>query len=93
MRIVGLALAALLFLAGVRSAVRSLAEPVPTDDGGSRLLIAVHDASRALFWFSLAGFFVAFEVASEPWNVRWLILVPIAMAVVRLLTASALARR
>jgi hypothetical protein len=80
-------------LFGVVSAFRSLSRPAGEDeDGRARLLIALHDAAKALFWFSLGGFFLAYGIADEPQGVRWLALIPIAMAGVRLLAATALSR-
>jgi hypothetical protein len=84
--------AGLLFLFGVISAVRSLGEPPAEERGGTRLLIAIHDASRAIFWFSLGGFFLAFGLTDRAPEVRWVVLVPILMAIVRVLTAIRLAR-
>jgi hypothetical protein len=85
-------LAGLLFLFGTVSAVRSLREPPAEEPGGTRLLIAIHDASRAIFWLSLGGFFLAFGLADRAPEVRWLVLVPVLMAIVRVLTAIRLAR-
>ena len=86
-------LAAVLFLAGAVSASRSLSAPAEGDeDGRTRLLIAVHDAAKALFWFALGAFVLAYELAAEPQGVRWLALIPLGMAVVRLLAATALSR-
>jgi hypothetical protein len=85
-------LAGLLFLFGLVSAVRSLAEPPAEERGGTRLLIAIHDASRAIFWLSLGGFFLAFGLTDRAPEVRGLVLVPVLMAVVRVLTAIRLAR-
>ena len=85
-------LAALLFLAGIVSATRSLREPVVDESGRGRLLIALHEVARALFWFSLGAFFLAWGLVEEPWSVRWLGLIPIGMAALRLVTATLLAR-
>ena len=84
--------AGLLFLFGVVSAVRSLSDPPAEERGGTRLLIAIHDASRAIFWLSLGGFFLAFALTDQAPEVRWLVLVPVLMAIVRVLTAIRLAR-
>ena len=73
---------------GVVSAVRSLREPVALDDPRSRLLLAVHDAGKALFWLSLGAFFVVYELADEPQDVRWLALIPVGMAALRLISAA-----
>jgi hypothetical protein len=85
-------LAGLLFLFGVVSAARSLLEPVTDDQAGTRLLIAIHQAAKALFWFSLGGFFLAYRLTDGAPEVRWLVLVPVGMAGLRLLAASRLSR-
>lgn len=85
--------AILLLLIGLGSAWRSLADPVPATDAGSRFLIAVHQASKAGFWFAFGGFFLAYGLLEEPGGLRWLALVPVGMAVLRLGSALLLARR
>jgi hypothetical protein len=82
----------LFVLFGLVSAVRSLASPATAEERRIRLLIAVHDAAKAMFWISLGGFFVLYAAAEEQDVVRWLALVPIGMAAIRLLTASVLSR-
>lgn len=84
--------AGFMFLFGVISAVRSLGEPPAEERGGTRLLIAIHDASRAMFWLSLGGFFLAFGLTDRAPEMRILVLLPVVMAVVRVLTAIRLAR-
>ncbi len=81
-------LAGALFLFGVVSAVRSLAEPSVEERRGDRVLIAVHDAARAMFWLSLGGFFLALGLSRGASEVRWLLLIPLGMAAVRLVSAS-----
>jgi hypothetical protein len=85
-------LAVPLLLIGVVTAARSLADPVPAEDGRSRLLVAVHEASKAGFWLSLGGFFLLYGLADEPQDYRWFALVPVGMAALRLGTAALLAR-
>ncbi len=80
--------AGLFFLFGLVSAVRSLREPVVDESGRARVLIAVHDAAKALFWLALGSFFLAYGLAEEPQNVRWLALIPVGMAALRLITAT-----
>jgi hypothetical protein len=82
----------LLMVFGLVSAVRSLVSPATADERGIRLLIAIHDAAKAMFWISLGGFFVLYAAAEEQEVVRWLVLVPIVMAAIRLLSASVLSR-
>jgi hypothetical protein len=45
-----------------------------------------------MFWISLGGFFILYAAAEEQDVVRWLALVPIGMAAIRLLSASVLSR-
>lgn len=88
-----LTLAGLFGLFGLVSASRSLATPSGAgQEGRSRLLFAVHDAAKALFWLALGGFFLVYGLAEEPQAVRWVALVPLAMAAVRFLSAAALSR-
>lgn len=82
-----------LVLIGLWSAWRSLAQPVPAEDAGSRFLIAVHQASKAGFWFGFGAFFLAYGLLEHPEGFRWFALVPVGMAVLRLATALLLARR
>lgn len=81
-----------LFVFGLVSAYRSLSRPPAGEEGRVRLLVAVHDAAKAMFWITLGGFFVLYAAAEEQDVVRWLMIVPVVMAAVRLLTASALSR-
>lgn len=85
-------LAALFAAFGVVSAFRSLASPQVADDGRSRFLVAVHDTAKALFWFSLGAFFLTYGLAEDPLSVRWVGLIPIGMAALRLVAAAVLAR-
>ena len=84
--------AGLFFLFGVVSAVRSLREPVVDESGRARVLIALHDTVKALFWISLGTFFLAWGLAEEPQSIRWLALIPVGMAATRLVVATFLAR-
>jgi hypothetical protein len=81
-----------LLLIGIGSAVRSLAEPFSAESGRSRFLVAVHDAAKAGFWLTLGGFFLIYGLVEEPFGWRWFALVPLAMAGLRLFTATILAR-
>ena len=85
-------LGGLFILFGVVSAVRSLGEPPTDEERRIRLLIAIHDAAKAMFWISLGGFFILYAAAEEQDVVRWLAAVPVALAALRLLVASALSR-
>jgi hypothetical protein len=84
--------AAPLLLIGVISGVRSVMEPIGAEDGRSRFLIAVHEASKAGFWLTLGGFFLVYGVAADPQSWRWFALVPIGMAALRLGSAALLSR-
>jgi len=90
--VLGWALAAVFFLVGVRTTLT----PTRLDElisGRDRLLIALHDASRAGFWLALAALFVGFSLVDDPFEFRWFVMVPIGMAAVRLLAAVGLSRR
>jgi hypothetical protein len=82
-----------LLLIGLGSAWRSLAEPIPADRAGDRLLVAIHQASKAGFWFAFGGFFLAYGLFEHPEGFRWIALVPVGMAALRLGTAFLLSRR
>jgi hypothetical protein len=86
------AVAAVFLLIGTMTAVRSLRNPVAGEDGRARFLIAIHEASKSLFWLSLAGFFLAYGILVEPQSIRYAALIPIGFAALRLLTAALLAR-
>lgn len=86
------AVAAVFLLFGVVTAARSLRNPVAGEDSRARFLIAVHEASRSLFWLSLAGFFLAYGILGEPQSIRFAALIPIGFAGLRLLMAALLAR-
>jgi hypothetical protein len=83
--------APLLFI-GLYSAIRSIQDPVPAEDGRSRFLIAVHEASKAGFWLTFGGFFLAYGLLEQPQTFRWFAMVPLGMAALRLITATFLAR-
>jgi hypothetical protein len=85
-------LAAPFLLVGAYSAWRSLAEPIPAENGRSRFLIAVHEAAKAGFWLTFGGFFLAYGLLEEPQSFRWFALVPVGMAGLRLAIAALLAR-
>lgn len=62
-------------------------------EGWERLLVAVHDASRAGFWFALSGLFLGFALIDDAASFRWFALIPIGMAALRMLAAVRLSRR
>jgi hypothetical protein len=84
--------AGVLFLFGVLSALRSLTEPPGPDDLRSRLLIAVHDAAKAGFWLAFAAGFLAFGLVEAAFVGRLLVVVGLALAALRLVMATLLAR-
>jgi hypothetical protein len=81
-----------LFLIGVVSAARSFGHARPGDPPRVRLLILLHDAARAGFWFGLALLFVGYALLDRPKDATWVLLLPLLFAGIRLLTAQALAR-
>lgn len=76
--------AGLLILVGLWVAWESLKEPMELRTGRERFLFALHEASRAGFWLALGAWFLGLAFLEEPQTWRWFILVPIAMAVLRL---------
>jgi hypothetical protein len=81
-----------LLLIGLYSAIRSIQNPVPAEDGRSRLLVAIHEGCKAGFWLTFGGFFLAYGLLDQPQTFRWFAMVPLSMAALRLLTAALLAR-
>lgn len=87
-----LAAGGLLLLIGVRSAVSSIREVAPDEPGRVRALIALHEAAKAGFWLALGVFFLGYATVEEPQDFRWFVMIPIAMAGLRLVAATLLAR-
>jgi hypothetical protein len=85
--------AAVLILFGLVSAARSLASSAGADDVQSRWLLAVHDTAKAGFWLAFGAAFLAFGLLQEAWTGRLLVVVGLALAGVRLLAATLLARQ
>jgi len=79
-------------LIGLRSALQSIRQETPDESGRVRALIAMHEAAKAGFWLALGAFFIGYATVSEPQEFRWFVLVPIAMAGLRLVAATLLAR-
>ena len=85
--------AAVSFILGVRAVltpVRFEGGPLPGQD---RMLVALYEASRAGFWFALAGLFVGFAMVEDPRAFSILAVVPVILAGLRMLAAVRLARR
>jgi hypothetical protein len=77
--------------AGVRSVVIALRRPFEPADTRERFLYALHLTARAGWWFTLALFFLAYGLVEEPQDLRWFLLVPIALAGIQLLSGLGLA--
>ena len=76
--------AAVLILVGLWVAYYSLKEPMEVRSARERVLVALHEASRAGFWLALGAWFLGLALIEEPQTWRWFILVPIGMAALRL---------
>jgi hypothetical protein len=76
----------------VRSALTSIRQVSSDEAGRIRALIALHEAAKAGFWLALGAFFLGYATVAEPQEFRWFVLVPIAMAGLRLVVATLLAR-
>ena len=87
-----LTLAGLLFAAGIRSLIVWLRTEFDAESPSERVLFALHAAARAGIWLSLAALFLGYAVVNEPQGIRWLALVPLALAGLQLLTGMALSR-
>jgi hypothetical protein len=85
-------IAAVLLMVGVGSAVRSLRETTAGGSAVDRLLVAIHDAAKAGFWLSAAAVFAGYAFLEEPQRIQVFVLVPVAMAGLRLVTAYLLSR-
>lgn len=92
LQIAGLVLGSLFALVGLRSTAALVREAGPEESGRVRFLVAVHDASRAGFWFALGGALVVLSLVEDPFAYRWLALAPILLASLRLLAAYWLSR-
>jgi hypothetical protein len=89
---VELAAGGLFLLIGLRSAVHSIGQMSPDEPGRVRALIALHEAAKAGFWLALGAFFLGYATVAEPQQFRWFVMFPIAMAGLRLVAATLLAR-
>jgi hypothetical protein len=91
-QIIGLAIGGLLVLVGLVSGLRAVSSPGTADSGRDRFLLALHDASKAGFWLALGAAFVGLSVLEPAAEYRWLVIIPIGMAGLRLVAATLLAR-
>jgi hypothetical protein len=92
--------AAVFVAGGVRSLWVWSRHRLEGTDVVDHLLYALHLTGRIGLWFAFAGFFVLFSVTSidgKPTNeideLRWYLIVPIALAAMQLLAGYALGRR
>ena len=77
--------------AGIRSVVVALRRPFEPANTRDRLLYALYVTARAGWWLALGFFFLAYGLVEEPQDLRWFLLVPIALAGVQLLSGLGLA--
>jgi hypothetical protein len=92
-QIVGLVIGGLLAVIGLASGIRSVAAPTEADSARDRFLVALHDAAKAGFWLGLGAAFVGLSVLEPAAEYRWLVIIPIGMAGLRLVAATLLARQ
>jgi hypothetical protein len=86
-----LVIAGLCGVAGVRSLVLALRRPFEPVDVRDRLLYALYLTARTGWWVTLGFFFLAYALVEEPQDLRWFLLVPIALAGLQLLSGLGLA--
>lgn len=91
-QVVGIVLAGFFVIVGVAAAATSLRETTPEDSGRVRFLLAVHDAAKAGFWLALGAVLLGLSVVERPGALRWLGLVPVSFAALRLGAAYFLSR-
>ena len=76
---------------GARSLVVTLRRPFEPADLRDRLLYALYVTCRAGWWLTLGFFFLGYGLVEEPQDLRWFLLVPIALAGIQLLASLGLA--
>jgi hypothetical protein len=91
-QIAGVVIGGVLIVVGFVSGFRSVAAPTDAGSGRDRFLIAVHDAAKAGFWLALGVAFLGLSVLEPAQEYRWLVIIPIGMAGLRLVAALLLAR-
>jgi hypothetical protein len=89
--VVELVIAGLCGAAGVRSLVLALRRPFEPVDARDRVLYALYLTARTGWWVTLGFFFLAYALVEEPQDLRWFLLVPIALAGLQLLSGLGLA--
>ena len=91
-QIAGLVIGGLLFVVGLVSGIRSVAASPGMESGRDRFLLALHDAAKAGFWLALGAAFLGLSILEPASEYRWLVVIPIGMAGLRLVAATLLAR-
>ena len=91
-QILGLTIGGLLVVVGLVSGIRSVATPAAAESGRDRFLLALHDAAKAGFWLALGAAFLGLSLLEPAGEYRWLVVIPIGMAGLRLMAATLLAR-
>lgn len=76
---------------GVRSVIVSLRRPFEPADLRDRLLYALYVSCRAGWWFTLGLLFLGYGLVEQPQDLRWFLLVPIALGGIQLLSSLGLA--
>lgn len=88
---VEVALGSVLVLVGLRAAALAFGR-VQGERGGTRVWVALHETARAGFWLSLGAFFIGYALLPDLDDFRWFVLLPIALAGLRLVAATLLGR-
>jgi hypothetical protein len=91
-QVAGLVIGGLLVVVGLVSGVRSVVAPTGAESGRDRFLLALHDAAKAGFWLALGAAFLGLSFLEPAGEYRWLVVIPIGMAGLRLIAATLLAR-
>jgi hypothetical protein len=86
------AVASVLALVGLRSLVVWSRRPFESTSVRDQLLYALFRTGRIGVWFALAGIFFAYAIRKNDESLRWLVLVPIALAAVSAWCGYALGR-
>jgi hypothetical protein len=76
---------------GVRALIVSLRRPFEPEGLRDRLLYALYVTCRAGWWLTLGFFFLGYGLVDQPQDLRWFLLVPIALAGIQLLASLGLA--
>jgi hypothetical protein len=91
-QIAGVVVGGVLILVGLVSGFRSVAAPSDMSSARDRFLLALHDAAKAGFWLALGAAFLGLSILEPARDYRWLVVIPIGMAGLRLVAAMLLAR-